>query len=161
MLEKNTIDLNCDLGEGYGVYTIGSDEEILDVVTSANIACGFHAGDYNVMYKTVKMAKDKQVGIGAHPGFPDLLGFGRRVMHIDPEDIYRLTAYQIGALNAFCRIHHVPMQHVKAHGALANIAAKDSQIAEAIAKAVGEINKHLILFGLSGSELIRAGKNMG
>jgi 5-oxoprolinase (ATP-hydrolysing) subunit A len=161
MFERRRIDLNSDLGESFGAYTIGMDEEILNIVTSANIACGFHAGDYNVMYNTVKMAKEKQVRIGAHPGLPDLLGFGRRNMQVDPEDVYRLTAYQIGALQAFCQIHDVAMQHVKAHGALFNMAAKDVDIAEAIARAVSEMDKGLILFGASGSELIRAGEKYG
>lgn len=161
MMTERRIDLNSDLGESFGAYTIGLDDEILEVVTSANIACGFHAGDYNVMDKTVKMAKEKQVGIGAHPGLPDLIGFGRRVMQVDPDEVFRFTAYQIGALKAFCNIHEVQMQHVKPHGALFNIAAKDVKIAEAIARAVVKVDEQLILFGSSGSELIRAGKRYG
>jgi len=160
-LKKNIIDLNSDLGESFGAYTIGRDEEILDIVTSANIACGFHAGDYNVMYKTVKMAKEKNVGIGAHPGLPDLLGFGRRAMQIDSEDIYHFTAYQVGALSAFCKLHQVPMQHVKAHGELFHMATHDLQVAEAIARAVSEVDKELILFGSSGSKIIKAGEKYG
>lgn len=160
-MDRKIIDLNSDLGESFGAYTMGQDDEVLDVVTSANVACGFHAGDYNVMYNTVKMAKEKRVGIGAHPGLPDLIGFGRRLMQVDPEDVYHFTAYQIGALQAFCKIHDVPMRHVKAHGALYNMAAKDPQIADAIARAVRDLNAQLVLFGLSGSELIRAGKNFG
>ncbi|GAA0321368.1 5-oxoprolinase subunit PxpA [Oceanobacillus sp. FSL W7-1281] len=161
MMKQRSIDLNSDLGESFGAYTIGLDNEILEVVTSANIACGFHAGDYNVMGKTVKMAKEKQVGIGAHPGLPDLIGFGRRAIQVDPDEVFHLTAYQIGALKAFCNIYEVPMQHVKPHGALFNMAAKDREIAEAIAKATAQVDEELILFGSSGSELIRAGKKYG
>lgn len=159
---NKTIDMNSDLGESFGAYTIGNDEQVLDVVTSANIACGYHAGDHNVMYKTVKMAKERQVGIGAHPGLPDLIGFGRRPMLLmDPEDVYHFTSYQIGALQAFCKIHDVPMRHVKPHGALFNMAAKDAQIADAIARAVRDLDSNLVLFGLSGGELIRAGEKHG
>ena len=155
------VDLNCDLGESFGAYTMGNDEEILDLITSANIACGFHAGDPSVMKKTVRMALEKGVGIGAHPGTPDLAGFGRRAMAISAEEAYDLTMYQIGALDAFVRAEGGVMQHVKPHGALYNMAAKDASISEAIAEAVYAVNPELILFGLSGSELIRAGEKIG
>ncbi|WP_261129952.1 LamB/YcsF family protein [Bacillus sp. Marseille-Q3570] len=157
----NTVDLNCDLGESFGTYEKGSDEAILDYVTSANIACGFHAGDPSVMRKTVKMAMEKNVAIGAHPGLQDLVGFGRREMQISPEEAYDLVTYQIGALYGFVQSEGGVMQHVKPHGALYNMAAKDPELAEAIAEAVYDVDPELILFGLSGSELIKAGKKTG
>ncbi|WP_332698306.1 5-oxoprolinase subunit PxpA [Halalkalibacter lacteus] len=156
-----SVDLNCDLGESFGTFVVGQDELILEHITSANIACGYHAGDHNVMAKTVKMAKEKGVSIGAHPGFPDLLGFGRRVIETDPMDIYHFVIYQISALKGFCYIHDVPMNHVKPHGALFNMAAKDPVVAEAIAKAVYDTDPSLVLFGLSGSELTKAGSRVG
>ncbi|MFC0472527.1 5-oxoprolinase subunit PxpA [Halalkalibacter kiskunsagensis] len=156
-----SVDLNCDLGESFGSFVVGQDELILDHITSANIACGYHAGDHNVMAKTVKMAKEKGVSIGAHPGFPDLLGFGRRVIQTDPTDIYHFVIYQINALKGFCHIHDVPMNHVKPHGALFNMAAKDPLVAEAIARAVYDTDPSLVLFGLSGSELTKAGTHVG
>lgn len=158
---SHQVDLNCDLGESFGAYTMGNDEEILDLITSANIACGFHAGDPSVMKKTVRMALEKDVGIGAHPGTPDLAGFGRRALAISAEEAYDLTMYQIGALDAFIRSEGGNMQHVKPHGALYNMAAKDASLAEAIAEAVYAINPELILFGLSGSELVKAGEKIG
>lgn len=155
------IDLNSDLGEGFGAYTIGSDEEILNYVSSANIACGFHAGDCRVMNATVKMAKEKHVAVGAHPGLPDLAGFGRRQMQVEPEEVYNLVVYQIGALQAFCEVHDVLLRHVKPHGALYNMATIDSALAGAIASAVYDFNPNLLLFGLSGSALIEAGVKAG
>ncbi|PKG23301.1 5-oxoprolinase subunit PxpA [Niallia nealsonii] len=155
------IDLNCDLGESFGTYKKGRDEEILPLITSANIACGFHAGDPSVMGKTVRLALDNGVKIGAHPGLPDLIGFGRRNMDISPQEAYDLVLYQIGALNGFVKAEGTMMQHVKPHGALYNMAAKNKDLAEAIAKAVYKINPELILFGLFGSELIVAGKKIG
>ncbi|MFC5713851.1 LamB/YcsF family protein [Thalassorhabdus alkalitolerans] len=155
------VDLNSDLGESFGAYTIGQDEQVLEFVSSANVACGYHAGDYNVMDKTVKLAKEKGVGIGAHPGFPDLAGFGRRKMEMTPGEVHRLVTYQIGAIEAFCRVHQVSLQHVKPHGALFNIASVDTKTAEAIAEAVYDVNPSLILFGLAGGELITAGKRLG
>ncbi|RWZ58132.1 LamB/YcsF family protein [Halobacillus fulvus] len=156
-----TVDLNCDMGESFGAYTIGRDREILDYITSANIACGFHAGDPSVMKETVKMAVDKQVAIGAHPGLPDLVGFGRRKLDISPDEAYDMTLYQIGALKAFVEISGSKLQHVKPHGALFNMAAKDRELADAIAKAVYDLDHTLILFGLAGSELIHAGNEKG
>jgi UPF0271 protein len=155
------IDINCDLGEGFGIYQLGRDEEILDYVTSANIACGFHAGDPSIMRKTVKMALEKHVGIGAHPGFSDLAGFGRRAIDISPEEVYDLVIYQIGALQAFVKSEGGKLQHVKPHGALYNMAAKSFPISEAIAEAIYRVEPELILFGLAGSELIKAGKKIG
>ncbi|WP_270180487.1 5-oxoprolinase subunit PxpA [Alkalihalobacillus sp. CinArs1] len=156
-----TIDLNCDLGESFGAYTIGQDEKVLELVSSANVACGFHAGDPRIMNRTVKWAKEHHVGIGAHPGFPDLTGFGRRKMIITPEEAYTLVLYQIGALHGFCSAHEVELQHVKPHGALYNMASKDAELANAIAQAVKDFDSELILFGLANSELIQAAKLSG
>lgn len=155
------VDLNCDLGESFGAYKIGFDEEILNFVTSANIACGFHAGDPLTMRKTVNLALEKGVGIGAHPGLPDLAGFGRRSMDISPEEIYDIVIYQIGALYGFVKAEGGTMQHVKPHGALYNMAAKNPHLSNAIARAVYNVDPQLILFGLSGSELVKAGESIG
>ena len=155
------VDLNSDLGESLGAYTIGSDAEILPFVTSANIACGLHAGDPSVMRKTVQLALANKVAIGAHPGLPDLIGFGRREMAISSQEAYDMTLYQIGALHAFVRAEGGRMQHVKPHGALYNMAAKSKYLAEAIAKAVYKVDPELTLFGLSGSELVKAGEGIG
>ncbi|TMW72079.1 LamB/YcsF family protein [Alteribacter natronophilus] len=155
------IDLNCDLGESFGNYTIGQDEDVLQLVSSANIACGYHAGDHNVMKKTVRLAAEAGVGLGAHPGLPDLGGFGRRYIEVQPEDVYNMVVYQIGALEAFVRIEGERLQHVKPHGALFNMASKDRAIADAIARAVKDVDESLILFGLAGSELVMAGREHG
>jgi 5-oxoprolinase (ATP-hydrolysing) subunit A len=155
------VDLNCDLGESFGAYTIGKDEEMLRFVTSANIACGFHAGDPEVMRKTVKLALKNDVAIGAHPGLPDLIGFGRRMMDITPREAYDMVVYQVGALAGFVKSEGGTMQHIKPHGALYNMAAKRKDLAEAIAEAVYKVNPQLILFGLSGSELVCAGERIG
>ncbi|MFJ7952022.1 5-oxoprolinase subunit PxpA [Lysinibacillus sp. NPDC096418] len=155
------VDLNCDLGESFGRYQLGEQEEILKYVTSANIACGFHGGDPTVMRETVKLAVANGVKIGAHPGLPDLNGFGRREMNITPQEAYDMVVYQVGALQGFLTIHNETMQHVKPHGALYNMAAKDQAIAEAIAQAVYDISPSIVLFGLSGSELTKAGEKIG
>jgi UPF0271 protein len=155
------VDINCDMGESFGAYTLGRDEEILAYITSANIACGFHAGDPATMRKTVRMALDNGVGIGAHPGLQDLIGFGRRDMDITPKEAYDIVVYQIGSLWGFVRAEGGRMQHVKAHGSLYNMAAKNSGLAEAIAEAVYKVDPELILFGLAASELITAGKQAG
>lgn len=155
------VDLNCDLGESFGAYTIGRDEELLKLVSSANIACGFHAGDPAVMRRTVALCLDNGVAIGAHPGLPDLQGFGRREMRITREEAYELTLYQIGALDAFVRAAGGRLRHVKPHGALYNMAARDRLLAEAIAEAVRRFDSGLLLYGLSGSELTAAGKRLG
>ncbi|MEQ6389499.1 5-oxoprolinase subunit PxpA [Bacillaceae bacterium S4-13-58] len=155
------IDLNADVGESYGVFKVGHDEKLMSVITSANIACGFHSGDYNTMAETVSLAKKHGVGVGAHPGFQDLIGFGRREMVMTPEEIYRMVLYQIGALDAFCRVENIPMVHVKPHGALYNFAARDRVVAESIAQAVYDVNPKLILFGLCNSELIKAAHKIG
>jgi len=155
------IDLNCDLGESFGAYSLGMDEDILRFVTSANIACGFHAGDPSVMQKTVKLALKNNVQIGAHPGLPDLAGFGRINMNITPQEAHDMVIYQIGALAGFVKAEGTRMQHVKPHGALYNMAAQDSKLAIAIAEAVYKVDSELILFGLAGSELVRAGAKIG
>jgi 5-oxoprolinase (ATP-hydrolysing) subunit A len=156
-----SVDLNCDLGESYGLYKIGNDEEVLRHITSANIACGFHAGDHNVMMETVKMAKSHGVKIGAHPGFPDLHGFGRREMHLTPQEIYNLTVYQIGAIEAVAKACGTKVVHVKPHGALYNSATRDQVVADAVAHAVLDVNPDIVLFGLAGSLLVKAGKEKG
>ncbi|PIC62944.1 lactam utilization protein LamB [Sporosarcina sp. P13] len=155
------VDLNSDLGESFGRYTLGEQEEILKYVTSANVACGFHAGDPSVMRKTVKLAIDNGVRIGAHPGLPDLVGFGRRDMNITPQEAYDMVVYQIGALQAFLAVHNEPMQHVKPHGALYQMASRDKELAQAIAQAVYDVSPSLVLFGLADSELTRAGEEIG
>ncbi|WP_409297188.1 LamB/YcsF family protein [Peribacillus sp. SCS-26] len=155
------VDINCDIGESFGAYTLGMDAEILDYVTSANIACGFHAGDPATMRKTVKLAIEKNVGIGAHPGLQDLAGFGRREMNISPQEAYDLVVYQIGALSAFVKAEGGNLQHVKPHGALFNMAAKNAGLAVAIAEAVYKVDPELVFFGLAGSELIKAGHKLG
>lgn len=155
------VDLNCDLGESFGAYVMGCDAQILPKVSSVNIACGFHSGDAPTMAKTVNMAKKCNVSIGAHPSFPDLLGFGRREMHCDPADVKAYVQYQIGALLAFTQSAGVPLRHVKPHGALYNMAAKDPVLAQAIADAVFSVDSNLILLALAGSELIKASKSLG
>lgn len=156
-----SIDINCDMGESFGSYQLGRDEDLLDYATSANIACGFHAGDPSVMRKTVKLALEKKVAIGAHPGLPDLVGFGRRRIDITPQEAYDLVVYQIGALHGFVQAEGGRMQHVKPHGALYNMAATSALLSEAIAEAVYRVDPNLILFGLAGSELVKAGEKRG
>lgn len=155
------IDLNCDLGESFGNYKIGMDEEVIKFISSANIACGFHASDPLVMAKTVELAKENRVKVGAHPGFPDLVGFGRRNMNVSSAELKTMVQYQIGALNAFCIAKGVKMNHVKPHGAMYNMAAKDVNLATSIAEGIAEVDSSLILLGLSGSQLISAAKQVG
>ena len=156
-----SIDLNCDLGESFGAYTIGMDAEILPYVTSANIACGFHAGDPSVMQKSVLLCKKYGVQVGAHPGLPDLQGFGRRRMAISPAEAEADVMYQIGALKAFCDTAGVPLHHVKPHGALYNMAAKDPVLAAAICRAVQAAAPGAVLLALSGSEMVKAANAIG
>ena len=155
------IDLNCDLGESFGAYTIGMDAKVIPLISSANIACGFHASDPVVMQKTVCMAKEAGIGIGAHPGYPDLMGFGRREMKISPEEAGAYITYQLGALHAFAKSAGVKLQHVKPHGAFYNMAGKDYAPALAIAKAVQAFDPELILLGLAGSESVKAAQDIG
>ncbi len=154
-------DLNSDLGESYGAYTIGADDEIIPLVSSVNIACGWHAGDPLVMQKAVALAKRYGVSIGAHPGYPDLMGFGRRNMNASPAEIKAYIQYQVGALSAFCRAAGVRLHHVKPHGAMYNMAGADIKLARAVAEAVAEIDDKLVLLALSGSEMIRAANEIG
>lgn len=156
-----SIDLNADLGESFGRYTLGMDEKIMEVISSANIACGFHAGDPMVMERSVCLAAEAGIAIGAHPGFPDLMGFGRRNMAVSPEEARAYILYQLGALDAFLRPMGIRMRHVKPHGALYNMAAADEQLARAICGAVKDFDPELRLVGLSGSLLIRAAEKTG
>jgi UPF0271 protein len=156
-----TIDLNCDMGEAYGNYAMPYDDILMDYITSANIACGYHAGDPSVMQRTVAMAAKKGVAIGAHPGLPDLQGFGRREIKISANEAYQITLYQIGALHAFVKAANGKLSHVKPHGALYNMAAKDAVLAEAIALAVYDFDPKLLLYALAGSQMITAAKQIG
>jgi len=155
------IDLNSDLGESFGPWKMGRDSEVMQSITSANIACGFHAGDPLVMSKTVKLALEADVAIGAHPGYPDLQGFGRRKMICSYDEIYSDCLYQIGALAAFCKAYGTQLQHVKAHGALYNTAANDIEMARAIATAVKHAGGDLILMGLANSIFEKAASDIG
>ncbi len=155
------IDLNADLGESFGAWTMGQDALLMPLVTSANVACGYHAGDPATMRKTVRLARAHGVAVGAHPGFADLGGFGRREMQLTPQEIEDLVLYQIGALAAVAQSEGVRLQHVKAHGALYNMACKDEAMAEAIARAVVAFDPTLVLFGLPGSALLQAGLDAG
>ncbi len=155
------IDLNCDCGESFGAWRMGDDAAILPHVTSANIACGGHAGDPGVMRRTIWIAREHGVSVGAHPGFPDVQGFGRRFMALSPEEIADTVLAQIGALHAIARAEGVRLCHVKPHGALYNYAAVTHEAAEAIAHAVAAFNDELILVGLAGSALIEAGRLAG
>ena len=155
------IDLNSDIGESFGAFRLGADDQVLESITSANIACGFHAGDPDVMRRTVRLALEAGVAIGAHPGFPDLQGFGRREIRMGAHEVEDMVLYQVGALAAMAAAEGARLNHVKAHGALYNMAAKDSTLADAIARAVRAFDPRLILFGLPGSELLRAGRDAG
>ncbi len=161
MTESRRIDLNSDLGEAFGAYTIAPDEELFELISSANVACGFHGGDPRVMERTVAAATARGVAVGAHPGFPDLVGFGRREIVAAPDEVRTDVLYQIGALDAFCRAAGVRMQHVKAHGALYNRSVQDEATAEAIAAAVKAYDPGLLFVALPGSALARAGEAAG
>lgn len=152
---ETRIDLNADVGEGFGAYSMGSDAELLPFVTSANIACGFHAGDPKVIDRTVALAVRARVVVGAHPGYWDLRGFGRRPIPAEPEEVETDVLYQVGALAAFARSHGVELAHVKPHGALYNQAAHDETLARAIARGVGRVSRGLRLVGLASSQFMR------
>ena len=154
------MDINSDMGEGFGAWEMGNDASLLDYITSTNIACGWHAGDPARMKKLVEMASKKGVHIGAHPGFPDLEGFGRREMAISEQDAYNYVLYQAGALKAFVNAAGNKLHHVKPHGALYNQAAKDIKLARGIAQAVKDLGSEVILYGLAGSCLIDAAKEL-
>lgn len=155
------VDLNSDIGESFGAYKLGMDEEIVKHISSANIACGFHAGDPLVMDKTVRFCKENNVAVGAHPGFPDLLGFGRRNLDASFDEIRAYVIYQIGAMKAFADSHGLSLQHVKAHGALYNMAAVDEKVALAIAEAIKAVDSNLICVGMAGTAMEKAAKELG
>ena len=155
------IDINSDLGESFGAYTMGNDAEVLRYVTSANIACGFHASDPLTMQKAVRQAKEAGVKIGAHPGYPDLVGFGRRELKVSPAELKAMVIYQVGALQAVCKAEGTKLHHVKPHGAMYNMAAKDEKLADAIAEAVAAVDGSLVLVGLSGSCMKAAAEKHG
>ncbi len=153
---SNRMDLNADLGESFGRWALGDDARLVGHLSSANVACGFHAGDFRVMEATVARCRDAGVAVGAQPGYPDLLGFGRRPMAFEPDEVESLVRYQIGALEAFCRAAGVELRHVKPHGALYNQAAADPALATAIARATARFSRDLLLFGLATSEPMAA-----
>jgi UPF0271 protein len=160
-INAKTIDINSDLGESFGAWRMGNDDALLAVVSSANIACGFHAGDPDIMRSTVALAVQHGVAIGAHVSLPDLQGFGRRELAVTPNEAYAMTLYQIGALHGFVKAAGTSLRHVKPHGALYNMAAKDIRLADAIASATRDFDPNLRLFGLAGSALIDAGLAAG
>lgn len=155
------IDLNCDMGESFGVYNLGEDKAAMPLVTSINVACGFHASDPSNIWKTIKLAKEYGVAIGAHPAFPDLVGFGRRAMIASLEEIKADVIYQIGAVKSFCDVEKVPMQHVKVHGALYNLAEKDENIAQAIGEAIKVVDENLIMVCMASSKMVEGAKKSG
>lgn len=155
------IDLNCDMGESFGVYNLGYDEAAMPHVTSINVACGFHASDPSNMLKTIRQAKKYNLAVGAHPAFPDLVGFGRRVMAASAEEIYADVVYQIGALMAVCKAEGLTLQHVKAHGALYNMAEKDIKVATAIAQAIKSVDPELYMLCSCGSVMVKAAQEVG
>lgn len=156
-----SIDLNCDCGESFGAYVMGDDAAMFDIVTSANVACGFHAGDPEVMAETFRIAKNKGVAVGAHPGFPDLWGFGRRRLPFSAAEIERLVAYQIGAAAALASYAGHGLTHVKPHGALSNIATEDEDVARAIARATKTVDPRLVFLAVAGTKLEQAGRAEG
>lgn len=155
------VDLNSDIGESFGNYKLGMDDEVLQYVTSANIACGFHAGDPLIMEKTVALAASRNVSIGAHPGYPDLMGFGRRDLKATPAEVKAYVTYQLGALMAFAAAHGIHVAHLKAHGAMYNMAAVDYNLARAITDAVHAVDSHVILLALAGSQMVKAAHDAG
>ncbi|GAA0329161.1 5-oxoprolinase subunit PpxA [Bacillus carboniphilus] len=155
------IDINCDLGESYGVYKLGQDSFMMPEVTSVNIACGFHAGDPQIISETIEMAIHHNLRIGAHPGFPDLQGFGRRNMVMTPNEIYNMVLYQIGAFSAFLKVHDYPLHHVKPHGALYNMAAVNEEYAAPIVRAIADFDSSIKLYALSGSILATVAERAG
>lgn len=155
------VDLNSDLGEAFSIYKMGLDEEILKYISSANVACGFHASDPMVMDKTISLARTNNVKIGAHPSFPDLLGFGRREMKISFDEAKNYTLYQLGALSAFAKAHNTKISHLKAHGAFYNMAAKDENLALALCEAIASFDENIILLGLSSSLMCECAKKKG
>lgn len=155
------IDLNCDMGESYGAWMMGADAEVMPFITSANIACGFHAGDPATIRNTVRLAVERGVAVGAHPSLPDLMGFGRRAMRISPQEMYDLIIYQAGAVEAFARVAGTKLHHVKCHGALYNMAANDEALSEAMARAVKDLGSGVMLYVLSRSKSFQIGQKAG
>jgi 5-oxoprolinase (ATP-hydrolysing) subunit A len=155
------IDINCDMGESFGLWRMGADDQVMPHITSANIACGAHAGDPSVMRRTIRLARDAGVAIGAHPGFPDLQGFGRREMSLGLSEVEDAVLAQVGALAAIARSEGMTLQHVKAHGALYNMAARSRPLAEAIARAIKGFDASLVMFGLPHSPMIDAAREAG
>jgi UPF0271 protein len=155
------VDINSDMGESFGAYKLGRDAEVMEYISSANIACGWHAGDPMVMEQTVRMAKEREVGVGAHPGYPDLMGFGRRRLDLSIVEIENYMLYQLGALYAFARTYGLPLQHVKAHGALGNLAFVDLEVSKAIARAALRFSEDMIFVALTGTVMVRAAKEVG
>jgi UPF0271 protein len=158
---KLSVDLNCDIGESLGAFTTGNDEAMMEYVSSVNIACGFHGGDPGVMHKTLAHAAKRNIAIGAHPGYPDLQGFGRREIKMSLTEIYDSIVYQVGALIGFAQVEGTTLNHVKPHGALYNAAAKDHALSATIAKAIYDLDKSLVLVGLSGSCMVEEGRKAG
>ena len=155
------VDLNCDMGESYGAWKMGADAEIMPFISSANIACGFHAGDPATIRRTVALAVEHGVAIGAHPSLPDLQGFGRRAMKISPQDMYDLVVYQAGAVEAFARAAGAKLHHVKCHGALYNMAVNDEALSDAMVRAVKDLGSEVLLYCLSGSKCVERAKRQG
>jgi len=155
------VDINCDMGESFGLYQLGNDEEMMQLISSANIACGFHAGDPHVMRRTVALAREHGVAIGAHPGFPDMLGFGRRYMTCTPDEIKDYILYQTGALREFASFYQVELQHCKPHGALYMMAMSDEKIARAMLEGIAAISDNMVVFALNGSAVEAIGEQMG
>ena len=160
-MPNRTIDINADMGEAFGIWPLGQDEALMPLVSSANIACGMHAGDPGTMRRAVALAGAHGVAIGAHPSYPDLVGFGRRDMSLTPDEVYETVLYQMGSLEAIVRVAGFSLHHVKPHGALYNRAAKDRALAEAIVEAVLRYDPTLFVYGLSGSEMERAARKAG
>jgi len=161
MASPLTVDLNCDLGESFGRYQLGQDEEMMGIITSVNVACGAHAGDPDVMAHTVSMAMDYGLAVGAHPGYPDLQGFGRRSFGLSTSEIWHTLWYQLGALEAFAWVGGFCLKHMKPHGALYNLASQDESVADAIVYAISTYDSGLILVGLAGSVLVQKGLKAG
>lgn len=155
------VDLNCDMGESFGMYAMGNDEEMMQYITSANIACGYHAGDPHVMRKTVGLARKYDVKIGAHPSFPDLLGFGRRYMNCSPSEVKDYVIYQMGAIREFAKCYGASLHHCKPHGALYMMAMEDESLARALLEAIAEVDSELVVYALNNSAVAEIGREMG
>jgi UPF0271 protein len=160
-MKKAAVDVCCDLGESFGVYSLGHDEEILDLISSANVACGFHAGDPHVMRKTVSLAREKGVQVGGHPGLPDLIGFGRRRMQLSPDELKDVITYQLGALKAFVEAAGMKLQHVIQHGILTRMAETDEALGRAILESIQEVGPDLLYLTLGGAYLPDLARTMG